>query len=126
MSYSLQDAIFPEEVYSIPPKSVIALNKTWEATTIAEKTLLEKILSLAQVSINQVTIIALQKLDIMQWTTKPARVLAFGFDTPGLAKNEVIDVQDVKLVVSMDLRTLETADKETKQKLATSVKNLFT
>ena len=125
MSYSLQETIFQEEIYSIPPQSVVVLNKAWEKISDSEKSLLEKILGLAQVSLNQVQIISLQKLDILQWRERQARVLAFGLNTPGLSTNEVLDVQEVKLVVTADLATLETAPKEIKQKLATAVKSLF-
>jgi hypothetical protein len=125
MSYGLNSTTFPEEIYAEKSASLVVLNKPWINVTDSEKVVLEKILGLAQLSLNHVKIITADKLDILQWTEKPRVVLAFGIDAPGLSKNENLDVQGVKLVVTLDLLSLESADKETKQKLASAIKNLI-
>ena len=125
MSYNWSNTIYQEEVYSVGPKPVVVLSKPWTYTSDSEKILLEKILGLAHSSIGNVKIITSEKLDILQWVERPPVVIAFGLDLPGLSKNEILDVHEVKLVITSDLVSLETTGKETKQKLAHAIKSLF-
>ena len=122
MSYTLNNTIYPEELYSVPVRPVVVLSKPWEQTTEAEKILLEKILGLAQLSLRHVKIFPVQNLDLARKQPGIKKIIAFGIDHSGLPENEILDIPETKLIVTSDLISLETADKETKQKLANALR----
>lgn len=116
---------FQEELYHVPVKPIVALATAWQAICESEKILLEKILGLARISLNSVKVISTNKLDLLQWHEKPNHVIAFGIASPGLAQNEVIEIQSIKMIVTSSLSELETAEKEVKQKLSGALKQMF-
>jgi hypothetical protein len=125
MNAEIFSQTFQEEVYVVAPKPVVALPKPWGEMTEGEKILLEKILASAKVSLGRVRVIVSNKPDVLQWSERPQQVIAFGLDAPGLAQNEVLEIQRIKLIVTSSLTELETADKETKKKLVEALKGMM-
>ncbi len=116
---------FQEELYDVPVRPVVALPISWQDIRESDKELLEKILSLAKITFNHIKVISTNKLDILQWKERPEKVIAFGIEMPGFSQHEVIEIQDIKLIVTLGLPELETADKEVKQKLTASIQQMF-
>lgn len=125
MNHSLTRSIFNEELYSVSPRPIVVLANSWNNFTSEEKSLLEKILGLAAITLNNVTIVSSDKLDILQWPDKPNVVIAFGLDIPGLPKNEIIEVQGSKVIITSALTAVANLEKEAKQKLARALSELF-
>jgi len=117
--------IFQEELYYVTVKPIVVLPTHWQAIRESEKVFLEKILASVKLSLNHVKVISTDKLDVLQWKERPACVIAFGIDMPGLSQNEVIEIQDVKMIVTSNLVDLEKADKEVKSKLSSALKQMF-
>ena len=115
---------FQEELYVTPARTVVALPNPWNEIRESEKLLLDKILGLAQLSLNHVKVVVTSKPDVVKWEERPSRVIAFGLDAPGLSQNEVLEIQGIKLIVTSGLAELENADKGTKKKLAEALKVL--
>ena len=118
------ESTFQEELYSIPPKTVVAIPTPWKSISDAEKALLEKILGAVKLSINHVKVVHATQLDVLKWPDKPSHVLAFGLEMTGFSLYEPFEVQDIKLIIAPTLSALET-DKEGKQKLWAGLKKVF-
>lgn len=116
---------FQEELYLVPIKPIVALPVAWTEIRESDKTLLAKILGLAKITLNHVNVLTTNKLDVMQWRARPRQVIAFGIDAPGISQNEIVEIQDIKLIVTSSLSDLETMGKEAKQKLAGALKQMF-
>jgi DNA polymerase III psi subunit len=117
-------ATFQEELYSIPPKPVVAIATPWSALSEAEKALLDKILGAVKLSLNHVSIITTAKLDVLKWTDKPSHVLAFGLEMTGFNLYEPFEVQGIRVILSAKLSALD-QDKEGKQKLWGGLRKVF-
>jgi DNA polymerase III psi subunit len=115
---------YPEELYLVPSQPVVALNTEWSSISESERILLEKILASVKLSLNHVKLITTRKLDILQWTNRPDRVIAFGIEVPGLSKYEVIEIHGIKLIVAAGLTDLE-VDAEAKKKLWNALRQMF-
>lgn len=116
---------YQEGIYVVPPKPVVAVPMPWGEIPEGEKILLEKILASVKVSIGRVKVIVSSKPDVLQWSERPQQVIAFDLDAPGLAQNEVLEIQGIKLIVTSSLPELEGADKETKKKLSEALRGMM-
>jgi len=124
MTYTVSNTTYQEEIYSIPAQPVILLAKPWSQISKSEIELINRILSLANISLSNVRVLHQEKLDL-DWISGCKKVIAFGVKTSGLPTNELFGVQGTKVIVTSEPETLQAADKETKQKLARAVKQLF-
>jgi len=124
MTYTVSNTTYQEEIYSIPAQPVILLAKPWSQISKSEIELINRILSLANISLSNVRVLHQEKLDL-DWISGCKKVIAFGVKTSGLPTNELFEVQGTKVIVTSEPETLQAADKETKQKLARAVKQLF-
>lgn len=118
------ESTFQEELYRIPPKTVVAISTPWKTISDSEKTLLEKILGAVKLSINHVKVVHTAQLDILKWPNKPSHVLAFGLEMPGFSLYEPFEVQDIQIILAANLSSLD-QDKEGKQKLWAGLKKVF-
>jgi hypothetical protein len=125
MNVEIFSQTYQEEIYVVSPKPVVALPKPWGEIPEGEKILLEKILASAKISMGRVKVIVSSKPDVLQWSERPQQVIAFGLEAPGLAQNEVLEIQGIKLIVTSSLAELEVADKETKKKLVDALKKMM-
>jgi DNA polymerase III psi subunit len=115
---------YEEELYIVSTKPVVVLDIEWDKIREGEKTLLEKILSSVKLSLNHVKVVCNSKPDVANWTDRPKHVLVFGSEIAGLSKNELLDVQGIKLIISSSLENLD-KDSEAKKKLWNSLKLMF-
>ncbi len=115
---------FQEELYSIPPKPVVAIAALWNTLSETEKALLDKILGAVKLSLNHVSVITTSKLDVLKWTDKPSHVIAFGLEMTGFNLYEPFEVQGIQVILSAKLSALD-QDKEGKQKLWGGLKKVF-
>lgn len=120
----IKESTFPEELYNIPPKPVVAIPTPWKSISDAEKALLEKILGAVKLSINHVTVVHTAQLDVLKWTDKPSHVLAFGLEMTGFSLYEPFEVQGIKVIISPTLSALD-SDKDGKAKLWAGLKKVF-
>jgi DNA polymerase III psi subunit len=118
------EATFQEELYTIPPKPVVAMATPWRDVSAAERVLLDKILGAVKLSLNHVSIITTSKLDVLKWTDKPSHVLAFGLEMQGFNLYEPFEVQGIHIILSAKLSALD-QDKEGKQKLWGGLRKVF-
>jgi DNA polymerase III psi subunit len=118
------ESTFPEELYSISPKPVVAISTPWKSISITEKGLLEKILGAVKLSINHVEVVHTHQLDVLKWPNRPSHVLAFGLEMPGFSLYEPFDVQGIQVILSANLSALD-QDKEGKQRLWAGLKKVF-
>jgi DNA polymerase III psi subunit len=118
------EATFQEELYSIPPKPVVAIAAPWNTLSETEKALLDKILGAVRLSLNHVSVITISKLDVLKWTDKPSHVIAFGLEMTGFNLYEPFEVQGIQVILSAKLSALD-QDKEGKQKLWSGLKRVF-
>jgi DNA polymerase III psi subunit len=118
------ESTFPEELYSISPKPVVAISTPWKSISNVEKGLLEKILGSVKLSINHVKVVHTSQLDVLKWPNRPSHVLAFGLEMTGFSLYEPFDVQGIQVILSANLSALD-QDKEGKQKLWAGLKKVF-
>jgi DNA polymerase III psi subunit len=118
------ESTFQEELYSIPPKTVVAIPTPWKSISDAEKVLLEKILGAVKLSINHVKVVHATQLDVLKWNDKPSHVLAFGLEMTGFSLYEPFEVHGIQVILSTNLSALD-PDKEGKQKLWAGLKKVF-
>src|SRR5690349_5084940 len=115
---------FPEELYQVTPSPVVVLNTDWSKISESEKALLDKILSSVKLSLHHVKVVCHAKPDVMNWTDRPSHVIVFGREIAGLAKNELLNVQGIRLIITSTLEALD-KDNEAKKKLWNSLKQMF-
>ena len=115
---------FAEEIYSIPPKPIVAISTPWKSISEPEKALLEKILGAVRISTNHVNVIHTAQLDVLKWPNKPSHVLAFGLEMNGFSFYEPFEVQGTQVILSANLSALD-QDKDGKQKLWAGLKRMF-
>jgi DNA polymerase III psi subunit len=118
------ESTFQEELYSIPPKPVVAIPTPWKSISESERALLEKILGAVKLSINHVKVVHTAQLDVLKWNNQPSHVLAFGLEMTGFSLYEPFEVQGIQLILSANLSALD-QDKEGKQKLWAGLKKMF-
>ena len=124
MHSSTFENTFQEELYSVPPKTVVAIKSQWHELSEEDKVLLEKILSSVRLSGKHVKIITTAQLDVLKWTDQPSHVLAFGLEMPGIALFEPFEVQGIQIIISPSLNNLD-QDKDGKQKLWVALKKFY-
>lgn len=103
---SINEYIFPEEVYQLSPKPVVVVNKLWKDVTTEESTLLSKILAAIRHSLDSVNIVYQTQLDVTQFSFKPEAVICFGIAAKGLTLYEPIEANQVSIVLSESLTDL--------------------
>lgn len=115
---------YPEQLYNISANPVVVLATKWDKISESNKILLEKILSSVKLSLNHVKVVYHPKPDVLNWVDQPKQVIVFGSEIPGLVKNELLDVQGIKFIVTSSLEALD-KDSEAKKKLWNSLKQMF-
>ena len=116
--------LYPEELYVIPGKTLVALNQPWESMTTADVTLLDKILQSVKLTRAAVQIIAqplLRWADIEQY--HPRQVIAFGAQLEGVDESyEVVQRHGLQLIRADALSEL---DDQKKKALWRALQQLF-
>lgn len=118
------DSIFTEELYQIRPLPTVVITKPWKEVSQAEQELLARIITALKFSMDGISIIYQDKLDLSALPVKPEKVIYFGALPAGLAHYEHIEAQGVSLVASEELEQLLTND-PARKRLWTALKQLF-
>ena len=121
---ALFDTLYPEGLFVISPAPTIILDQPWDEITVAEKTLLGKILSAIRQSLDAVTIKYQDSLDLSAWTEKPSRVIYFGKPVKGIPLYETVEANGVAITASENLKALST-NEEARKKLWQALKKQF-
>ncbi|MBS1951022.1 MAG: hypothetical protein OJF59_002921 [Cytophagales bacterium] len=124
MDFDLINSTYTEELYSIPAKPAVIIDKEWHEMSVAEAELLPNILQAIHQKPDAVTIICQATLDLNLLPGNPSHVIYFGKPVTGIASYEVIETQKIKLVASDRLEDL-VKDYEAKNKLWRALKKQF-
>lgn len=121
---NLSEATYTEELYQIPPPTMVVIATPWNDLEEKEIALLSKILGAVRLSLAHVRIIEMTELDLSKWKERPQKLIGFGIKTTGIASYEVITTPATQLVMADSLGTLFNDD-DLKKKLWISLKQLF-
>jgi len=124
MTNELFSTIYGEEVYNVPPPVTIVLGQSWKDLKSEERQLLTKILLAIRQTIDRVRILHQTKLDLSEWSAKPAQVIAFVAPAKGVALYEVIRTDSSAIIFSDSPDVLMTDD-VAKKKLWLALQTLF-
>ncbi len=103
---NVNEYIFTEEIYQLPAKPVVVVDRSWMEISVEESGLLSKILGAIKHSLDSVNIVHQSQLDVTQFSFKPEIVICFGSGAKGLALYEPIEVNQVSIVLSESLTDL--------------------
>jgi DNA polymerase III psi subunit. len=123
MTASLHEAIFTEELFLIPPKVTVVIDRPWSKVIQEERILLEKILGALKLSTDKVRILNLELTSDFNFDTSE-KIIAFGKPYSGGPFYEVIALGTIPMVTSESLDKLITND-EAKKQLWQALKRLF-
>lgn len=121
---NLSEATYTEELYQIPPATMVVIATSWNDLEENEIALLSKILSAVRLSLAHVRVIEMTDLDLSKWKEKPQKLIGFGVKATGIASYEVINTPSTQLVIADSLGSL-CNDDDLKKKLWISLKQLF-
>ncbi len=120
----LFDTLFPEGLFSIPPSPLIILDQPWEIITREEKILLDKILTAIRHSLNSITIIYQDSLDLSRCKVKPSKVIYFGKPVKGIPLYETVQADETAIVAAEDLKALA-KNEDSRKRLWQALKKQF-
>lgn len=115
---------YDEALYKVNSPVTVVLSTPWKELKPEEVELLSKILSAVKQSLASVKVVNSKRLDLSQWTEKPAQLLGFGIEMPGVAKYEPIVTPETRMVLADALSVLQ-HDDDLKKKLWLTLKQLF-
>lgn len=118
------ESIYQEDLYVLPAKVIIIIDKAWEEITADERVLLAKILGSVKLSLSAVQIIVGKKFELSSLQAfGPDRVIAFGATLKDQAMPyEVLSV-DRTMVLQAD--ALDALDDQKKKSLWNALKQMF-
>ncbi|MEZ4972179.1 MAG: hypothetical protein R2820_02665 [Cyclobacteriaceae bacterium] len=120
----LTEFTYPEALYKITSPVAVVLATPWKELKPEEVELLSKILAAVRQSLASVKIVNSKSLDLSHWSEKPAHLLGFGIEMPGVAKYEPIVTPETRMVLADALSVLQ-HDDDLKKKLWLTLKQLF-
>ncbi len=124
MEPSLLDAIFSEEIFLIPAKVTVVIDRPWKLVSSEEKILLEKILGALKLSVDKVSVLNVALTDLELPSDKVEKIISFGVPFSGAPHYEVSSLGPIPMVISDSLDKLLTND-ESKKMLWQALKRLF-
>lgn len=116
---------YQEEIFQIKPKPVVVINVEWETLGEKERELLCKIIAALKISIDSITIVSQQTLDITAFAGKTSKVIYFGDLPPGISRYDILESGDLSFICSENLTQLLDNEASRKQ-LWVALKKLFT
>lgn len=111
---SVFENLYQEELYVVPQRTLVLIDKPWDQLTESEHTLLVKILGSVRLSTAAVQIIHRQNSSITDLLTlHPLRVISFGVAiSPVQTPYEFVPLDGVPVIVSESLSALDDAKKK--------------
>src|SRR5687768_14253808 len=114
MSTSPFEHLYHEDLYLLPSRTLVLLDKPWEKLSETDQALLLKILSSVKLSLAAVQIIHCEDLsinDVERWL--PKRVIAFGVRVSPVQKSyECVPINGLPVILSDGLSGLDDAKKK--------------
>ncbi|MGE0590547.1 MAG: hypothetical protein AB7O48_18345 [Cyclobacteriaceae bacterium] len=123
-SNDLTEFTYDEALYKINSPVTVVLATPWKELKPEEVELLSKILAAVRQSLASVKVVHTKALDLSQWSEKPAHLLGFGIEMPGVAKYDPITTPETRMVLADSLTVLQ-HDDDLKKKLWLTLKQLF-
>ncbi len=112
---SVNEYIFTEDIYQLPPKPVVIIDKPWMEISQEEITLLSKILGAINHSLDSVTIVSQSSLDLSNLSYTPKAAICFSSAPKGLSLYDPLEAEQVSIVISEPLSSLISSDSSKKQ-----------
>lgn len=120
----IRESNFESELYSVPSKVLVVIDRPWKSIGPEERTLLQKILAAIQLNINGVIVVQENQLNITL-ISPGQRVISFGWNPEKLPLFEQQAFGAGWIVFSESLDQLNQRD-ESKKRLWQGLKKLFT
>ncbi|GAB1446156.1 MAG: hypothetical protein KF860_02630 [Cyclobacteriaceae bacterium] len=118
------EATFTEALYLLPLPVTVIISSKWKDLGEKEVELLSKILNALKLSLAAVRIVEMKSLDMSEWKEKPAQLIGFGIEAPGIATYEIVTTPETQLVLADSLTTLLEED-PLRKRLWGSLKQMF-
>lgn len=111
---SVFEYLYQEELYLVPSRTIILLNKEWNETSDEERMLLNKILASVKLSTSTVQILKKDDLTVNDLLPlNPLRVISFGVNISPIQKTfEFVPLDGIPIIVSEPLSQLDDAKKK--------------
>lgn len=123
-NHDLIEFTYGEALYKVNAPVTVVLATPWKELKSEDVELLSKILAAVKQSLASVKIVNAKALDLSQWSEKPAHLLGFGIEMPGVVKYEPIVTPQTRMVLADGLAVLQDDD-ALKKKLWITLKQLF-
>jgi hypothetical protein len=121
---SVFENLYQEELYSIPPRTMILLNKSWDVVSEEEKNLLSKILGSVKLNAATVQIMTATDTSVTDLLNlNPSKVISFGVKVSPIQKMyENVPLDGISIIVSEPLQAL---DDQKKKSLWVALRQMF-
>jgi hypothetical protein len=114
MAASPYESLYQEDLYLLPSRTIIILDKDWNACTDEEKILLGKILGSVKLSLASVQLLHLERVslnDLHSFNSK--RIISFGVQVSPIQKlYEHVPIDGVQVIVADSLSALDDVRKK--------------
>jgi hypothetical protein len=124
MNKEVFETTYQEEIFQIKPKPFVVINIQWEMLGDKERELLSKIIAALKISIDSITIVSQQTLDITAFAGKTSKVVYFGDLPPGVSRYDILESGGLSFICSESLTQLLDNEASRKQ-LWVALKKLF-
>jgi hypothetical protein len=112
-SNSTLEALYQEDIYLLPPKTLVVLDKPWDHLTEPDQLLLSKILGAVRLTLAGVQIISLETVSgPLIKTFRPDRVIVFGSAFENLKRYEHLTRDGISIVLADSLNQLDDLKKK--------------
>ena len=111
---SVFENLYTEELYRLPPSTLVLIDRPWSDVTEEERTLLSKILGSVKLSLSAVKILQRDHADVNDLGTLNSRkIISFGVDVNPVQKRyEYVPIDGVHVIVSDSLADLDDTRKK--------------
>jgi DNA polymerase III psi subunit len=124
ISLSHPESIYQEDLYALPAKVLILIDRTWEEITPEDRVLLAKILGSVKLSLSAVQIMSGKKFELSSFQAfAPQRVIAFGATLKDQATSYEVLSTEGTMVLHAD--ALNALDDQKKKRLWNALKQMF-
>ena len=124
MSATNIESIYQEEIYALPAKVIVVLDKGWEEVTADERKLLSKILESVKLTLSGVQIIVEKEFDLTSLQAyAPKSIITFGAQHKDGGKR--YEVHSVNGTAVLQADALGALDDQKKKSLWAALKQMF-
>ncbi len=111
---SVFEHLYTEDLYSIPPRTIVLTDKPWDDHSEEEKLLLGKILGSVKLSLTGVQVLHRDNLEVSELAPmNPSKIISFGVSVRPVQKQyEYVPVDGFHILVSDSLSRLDDARKK--------------